>query len=244
MNKKPVNYFQTDRRWKNLPYRVKGETATIGGSGCGPTSAAMAIESITGKQFTPVDACEWSMKHGYKALHAGTYQSYFVPQFADHGIQCEMLKTLDHNRVKAAVQDGYYAIALMGKGNWTNGGHYILVWDWDDKVRINDSVSTRDVRINGDPKTFMNEVRKYWLIDAREYNKGEDYDMTDERFAEFMDRYLASRAKLPEPEWSVNTGEWQAAADAGIIAEKAGPQMLASKAEVAAMILRGMKKGE
>lgn len=244
MNKKPVNYFQTDRRWKNLPYRVKGETATIGGSGCGPTSACMAIETITGKTFTPVDACKWAFEHGYKAKNAGTYQSYFVPQFSDHGISCEMLKTLDHNRVKQAINEGYYAIALMGKGTWTQGGHYILVWDWDDKVRINDSVSTRDVRINGDPKTFMNEVARYWLIDAREINNGGDYDMTDEKFAEYMDRYLANRAKLPEPEWSVKTGEWQKAADAGIIAEKVGPQVLASKAEVAAMILRGIKKGE
>lgn len=242
MNKKPVNYFQTDRRWKNLPYRVKGETATIGGSGCGPTSACMAIETITGKTFTPVDACAWSVSHGYKAKNAGTYQSYFAPQFVDHGIRCEALKTLDHNKVKQSINEGYYAIALMGEGNWTKGGHYILVWDWDDKVRINDSVSTRDVRINGDPKTFMKEVRKYWLIDAREINNGGDYDMTDEKFAEFMDRYLKNRATLPEPEWAKNTGEWQAAADAGIVASKEGPQMLASKAEVAAMILRGVKK--
>ena len=39
MNKKPVSYLQTDSRWKNKPYRVKGENATIGGSGCGPTAA-------------------------------------------------------------------------------------------------------------------------------------------------------------------------------------------------------------
>ena len=31
MNKKPVVYMQTDPRWKDKPYQVKGETATIGG---------------------------------------------------------------------------------------------------------------------------------------------------------------------------------------------------------------------
>ena len=71
MNKKPVSYLQTDPRWKNKPYRVKGENATIGGSGCGPTAAAMLIETITGKKFTPEDACNWSMAHGYKALAMG-----------------------------------------------------------------------------------------------------------------------------------------------------------------------------
>ena len=56
MNKKPVSYLQTDPRWKSKPYRVKGESATIGGSGCGPTAAAMIIETMTGKKYTPEDA--------------------------------------------------------------------------------------------------------------------------------------------------------------------------------------------
>ena len=33
MNKQPVSYLQTDKRWKDKPYQVKGEKATIGGSG-------------------------------------------------------------------------------------------------------------------------------------------------------------------------------------------------------------------
>ena len=64
MNKRPVSYLQTDPRWKNKPYRVPGENATIGGSGCGPTAAAMLIETITGKTYTPEDACAWSIAHG------------------------------------------------------------------------------------------------------------------------------------------------------------------------------------
>lgn len=95
MNKKPVSYLQTDPRWKNKPYRVKGENATIGDSGCGPTAAAMLIETITGKTFTPEDACNWSMAHGYKALNQGTYYAYFTPQFAEFGIDCQMLNWIN-----------------------------------------------------------------------------------------------------------------------------------------------------
>lgn len=75
MNRRPIAYLQTDPRWAALPYRVPGERATIGGSGCGPTAAAMLIETLTGKTFTPVDACAWSVEHGYKALNQGTYYS-------------------------------------------------------------------------------------------------------------------------------------------------------------------------
>lgn len=180
MNKRPVSYLQTDSRWKSKPYRVKGESSTIGSAGCGPTSAAMLIETITGKTFTPEDACAWSIDHGYKALKQGTYYSYFAPQFKAHGIECKQLlggRIMNqpnhpiHDQVKKYLQDGYYIIALMGPGTWTTGGHFIVVWDWDNKVRINDPASTQDKRLNGGPATFRREVRCYWLIDARAINQ-------------------------------------------------------------------------
>lgn len=196
MNKQPVYYLQTDPRWKTLPYRIQGETATIGGSGCGPSAACMIIESMTGKTYTPVDACKWSVDHGYKALNAGTYYSYFVPQFEAFGIKCEKLLSSSlhtvpghtvHDYVKDRINEGYYAIALMGPGLWTSGGHYIVVWDWDEKVRINDSASRKTARLNGDPELFKKQVKQYWLIDAREYND----DMTYDKFKEFMEQYRA-----------------------------------------------------
>lgn len=182
MNKKPVSYLQTDSRWKNKPYRVTGESATIGGSGCGPTAAAMLIETITGKTFTPEDACNWSMAHGYKALNQGTYYAYFTPQFAEFGIDCQMLNWTNtygrpdhanHEKVVEKLKEGYYAIALMNKGLWTSSGHFVVLWWQDDKVRINDPASTRDERVNGDIQTFRSQVKYYWLVDARAYNNPE-----------------------------------------------------------------------
>lgn len=243
MNKQPVKYLQTDRRWKNIPYRVPGETATIGGSGCGPTSAAMIIETLTGKTCTPVDTCAWSVEHGYKALNAGTYQSYFPPQFAAYNIDCKPLNGLNHDEAKKLVEDGYYLVALMGKGLWTSGGHYIVVWDWDDKVRINDSASTKDARLNGDPVRFKKEVRRYWAIDARKYNKEDDEMLSYDQFKVYMDQYLKEREALPAPSWANSTGEWKTAEDVGIIADNSSPQGFATRAEVAAMVLRGKREG-
>lgn len=180
MNKQPVSYLQTDPRWSKKPYRVPGEAATIGSSGCGPTAAAMLISTVAGKTFTPEDACKWSVEHGYKALKAGTYYAYFKPQFADFGIECDMLnwsKTYgkpdhaNHKKVLELLKAGYYIIALMGPGLWTSGGHFVVVWWEDDKIRINDPASTRTVRLNGDPRTFFSQVNYYWWVDARAHNK-------------------------------------------------------------------------
>ena len=187
MNKKPVSYLQTDSRWAKKPYRVPGENSTIGSAGCGPSCAAMVISTLTGKTVTPVDTCDWSMKHGYKALNQGTYYSYFGPQLKAYGIQCKQMlgsRILNqpqhpiHEQVKQYLSHGYYVIALMGPGTWTKSGHFVLVWDWDSKVRINDPASTRAERLNGDPEAFRREVRMYWLVDAREFNKEDEAVVT------------------------------------------------------------------
>lgn len=179
MNKQPVSYLQTDARWKNKDYSAKGESTTIGRSGCGPTCAAMIIETLTGKTFTPADACSWALKRGYKAANQGTYYSYFVPQFKAYGIVCERLNTASlygnktspvHAKAFDLLKKGYYLIACMGKGLWTSSGHYIVVWWEDGKVRINDPASTKAARLNGDLATFKSQVKYYWAIDARAYN--------------------------------------------------------------------------
>ena len=189
MNKKPVSYMQTDSRWKNKDYSAKGEKTTIGKSGCGPTCAAMLIETLTGKTFTPADACAWALKKGYKAPNQGTYYSYFVPQFKAYGIACERLNTANiygnsksaiHDRAFRLLKEGYYLIACMGKGLWTSSGHYIVVWWEDGKVRINDPNSTKTARLNGDLTAFKGQVKYYWAVDAREYNKKGEKTVTVE----------------------------------------------------------------
>lgn len=223
MNKQPVSYLQTDLRWKSKPYRTKGERSTIGSAGCGPTCAAMLIESITGKTFTPEDACTWSMEHGYKALNQGTYYAYFKPQLAAYGIDCDMLNWANsygkpnhknHEKAFDLLKQGYYLIALMNKGLWTSSGHFIVVWWADDKIRINDPASTKAARLNGDPETFKSQVKYYWWVDARQHNQEED-DMDQAVWDKMMDNWLARKAEEAPADWSKEAREW--AEENGII---------------------------
>lgn len=227
MNKRPVSYLQTDSRWKAEPYRVSGENSTIGNSGCGPTAAAMLIETITGKTFTPVDACNWSMAHGYKALNQGTYYAYFTPQFAEFGIDCQMLNWqntygkpdhANHETVAQKLKEGYYAIALMNKGLWTSSGHFVVLWWQDDKVRINDPASTKDARVNGDIRTFRSQVKYYWLIDARKHNVGKEVDEIVSH-EEWMEHWRELRKSLQDNDSSAySEGARKWAQEVGLIA--------------------------
>jgi hypothetical protein len=252
MNKKPVDYKQYDSRWAKIAYNGPGESdKTIKSSGCGPTSAAMLIATLADKTVTPVETCAWSVKHGYKYANQGTAYGYFKPQLAAYGIECKQLLSSRiinqpgheiHDKVKQYLADGYYIIALMGPGTWTTGGHYVVVWGWDDKVRINDSMSTKAARLSGDPATFRNEVRMYWLVDGRKFNgktTGEDEDMTQEKFNEMMETYLSQRAQQEAPDWA--KAELQAAVDAEIT-DGTEPMAFIPRYQAAIMALRAGKK--
>ena len=125
----PVSYKQTDRRWANKPYRNKGENSTIGGSGCGPTCAAMLVATFVDKKETPVDACNWARSHGYKATGSGTYYTFFKAYLKAHRMDCEQVpgsnsyhkrNTSSDKKAKAALKAGKYVIACMGPGLWTS----------------------------------------------------------------------------------------------------------------------------
>lgn len=217
MNKKPVYYMQTDAHWKLLPYRVKGEKSTIGSAGCGPTSAAMVITTLTGKKVTPVDTCAWSIQHGYKAYKQGTYYSYFVPQFRAYGLNCFRLNTASgygdpslsvHKKALELVKEGYYLIALMGKGNWTSSGHFVVLWWANGKVYINDPASQKISRTCADVKLFQSQCKYYWAIDARAYNRGDDDMITQEQFNKMMEVYLKEVSKQAPSTWSESAREW------------------------------------
>lgn len=191
MNKQPVLYLQTDPRWANKDYSAPGESTTIGKSGCGPTCAAMLVETLTGRTFTPADACAWALQKGYKAPHQGTYYSYFVPQFQAFGVKCERLNGVSlygspasslHTEAFDLLKQGYYLIACMGPGTWTTGGHFVVVWWEDGWVRVNDPASQAAARVKGNLTTFQKEVKYYWAIDAREHNKDELAEAVDKLY--------------------------------------------------------------
>ena len=170
----PVIYYQTDARWKNISYSAKGESTTIGASGCGPTSMAMVLATWADKSVTPATECAWALKNGYKCPHSGTYYSYFVPAAKRYGLTCKQLNGASiygnasstyHAQAKAAIDNNDLVIACMGKGTWTSSGHYVVVWNIrGNTIYINDPASSRLIRTQGDYSTFKKQVKYYWVI--------------------------------------------------------------------------------
>ena len=67
-----VVYFnQLDERYANQPYG----TDHIGGYGCGPTSLAIVVSSLTSETVDPVQMARWAYEHGYWCSKSGSYHT-------------------------------------------------------------------------------------------------------------------------------------------------------------------------
>lgn len=120
----PVVYYnQTDTRWGNLSYGKKG---TIGTSGCGPTALAIAVATFADAAITPAEVAAWAVFNGYRAEGMGSYHSLIPDGGAHYGLTVEGLGR-DGKKVVEALESGKLVIAIMSKGHFTSGGHFIVL---------------------------------------------------------------------------------------------------------------------
>ena len=160
----PVEYEQTDARWRNIMYSgTNNANETIGTDGCGPTCAAMVVATLRDKKVTPKEAAQWSMRNGCVSPNDGTYWSYFGRYFGYWKIPC----TQTNSRVLAqeALQKNLMVVTAMRKGQWTSIGHFILAYGLSNgKVLIHDPNSEATYRELGNQTNYFNEAAQYWII--------------------------------------------------------------------------------
>lgn len=178
---KPVDYKQNDSRWGGLSYAVDGEISTIKSAGCGPTALADVLAAIVSPYIDPVTLAAWARYNNYKVKNNGTSYSFFVPCAAAYGLKVRRLNTVNlynqpthaiHAQALAALKEGNWIIACMGKGLWTSSGHYVVAYGYaDDKVYINDPASTKAARACNIWEMFKSQVKYYWVVEVPEHIK-------------------------------------------------------------------------
>lgn len=116
-------YGQGDAAWSQQPYG----SDTIGLYGCGPTVMAMAVSSLTEQKVTPAMMATWAKGNGHWARKRGSYLSIVEGAAAAFGIDSEPCGALDAERIRQELASGNLIVALMNKGHFTQGGHFILL---------------------------------------------------------------------------------------------------------------------
>lgn len=153
-------YFnQLDKRWGNLSYG----SGTIKGSGCGPTSLAMVLAGLTGRSdINPKTMADWSLKNGHRAEGAGSYWSLMSSGGKAFGLDVSTVSRKDPNSIMKALSEGNPIIVSMGKGHFTQGGHFIVLTGVtaDGRITVQDPASQKRSNQTWDLGLIMNESSK------------------------------------------------------------------------------------
>lgn len=110
-------------------------TSTIKAAGCGPVCVAVCYSSLTGKSVNIPKICDLAYKKGWYFNGQGC-SHYVVPGLSkEYGLKCKGLGT-DYDGIKEALLEGHPVVALMGPGDFTGSGHFIVVTKMVGKDRV------------------------------------------------------------------------------------------------------------
>ncbi len=168
-----VYYYQKGEQWADQPYG----TDDIGGYGCGPTSMAMIVSSLRQETVDPVEMADFCYKSGYWAKGQGSYLS-IVNGVADaYSLNCTALapNQLNKETLLTHLAGGDLAVALMHKGHFTTGGHFIVLRGvtLEGQILVADPNSLERSLVPWDPEIILNELSSsrssgapLWLLSA------------------------------------------------------------------------------
>lgn len=156
---KVVYYNQCDSRWSNQMY---GKSSTIGAAGCGPTSMAIVVSTLTGKNVDPPTMCAWSVRNGHRCEGNGSYHS-LIPAAAQHyGLKVDKLGRSSARELQQHLSKGHLVVAIMSKGHFTSNGHFIVLRGItaSGKVLVADPASYKRSGQEWDMSIILNETNK------------------------------------------------------------------------------------
>ena len=151
------HFYQWDQRWG---YTVYCNT-TFAATGCCPTSMAMVVAALSGSsEVTPYDMGVLAQEWGYMDAYNGT-DTGFVFVAADHfGLNCEQIST-SVSSVTGALAAGQVLICNVGPGDFTTGGHFIVLTglDANGDIIVNDPYSAERSAKTWDPDNVMVQTK-------------------------------------------------------------------------------------
>ncbi|MBP1758659.1 MAG: hypothetical protein H6Q61_908 [Firmicutes bacterium] len=151
-----VYYGQLDPQWKDQPYG----SDTIGKYGCGPAVMAMVVSTLSVQDLDPSEMALWAANHGYWARKSGSYLSIVQGTAKAYGLAAVPAGELEAEQLLQELSMGKLAVALMGKGHFTDGGHFIVLRGatLGGQVLVADPTSRDRSLIPWDPQTIIDEL--------------------------------------------------------------------------------------
>ena len=169
-----VYYCQSDEEWADQMYG----TDPIGPYGCGPTAMAIVVASMTETDTDPAKMSAWAADHGYWAKGSGSYHSIVRGISADFGLLAEPVTEHTVEQLCQELSSGRLMVALMTKGHFTKGGHFIVLRGitLSGEVLVADPNSLENSLTLWDPQLILDELSSardngapLWAISVAEW---------------------------------------------------------------------------
>lgn len=151
--------IQWDSRWGYAPYG----SSIVGASGCGPTCIAMVAAGLTGRSdITPAAVAAYSMENGFLTEEMDTTWDLMTYGCEAFGITGTVLG-LSEDTMAQKLQAGSPIICSMRPGDFTNGGHFIVLTGYlDGQFQVHDPNSEIRSSQLWDFETLRGQIKNLW----------------------------------------------------------------------------------
>ena len=154
-------FMQWDKRWGYINYGndVAGITA------CGPVCLSMCAYYLTGDEsYSPDKMIKFALDEGYCVYGNGTSWELFSKGAVDLGFDVTEIG-LDKDRVINNLEVGNPIVAIMGEGDFTTSGHFIVFSGTENGlIKINDPNSYQRSELLWEFDDIKDQIRNLWVI--------------------------------------------------------------------------------
>ncbi|MDD6303486.1 MAG: C39 family peptidase [Lachnospiraceae bacterium] len=154
-------FLQWDERWG---YRTYGDNF-LAITGCGPTALSMVYVGLTGDtSMNPYAVAQMAQEEGFYVNGSGSAWSMMTELATKLGLSAQEM-SLNEDIIIQELSQGHPIICIMGPGDFTTSGHFIVLTgvDSDGKIIVNDSNSKKNSNKTWKIEDLMSQIRDLWV---------------------------------------------------------------------------------
>ncbi|MBQ7924957.1 MAG: C39 family peptidase [Lachnospiraceae bacterium] len=153
-------FLQWDKRWG---YECYGNNF-LAVNGCGPTCLAMVYCGLTGDgEQNPYSIACLSAEKGFYVENAGTSWTMMTELARELGLTVHQV-VYDEPHIRAFLQKDYPIICVLGPGDFTDSGHFIVLTGLDEQGRVivNDPNSPQNSNQVWELERIIPQMKNLW----------------------------------------------------------------------------------
>ena len=154
------HFLQWDERWGYETYGSDFLAVT----GCGPTSLSMVVCGLTGDtKWNPYEVAKMAEDNGYYVDGSGSSWELMSSGAEKLGLTVSSV-IFDAEHIRATLEAGQPIICVMGPGDFTDAGHFLVLTgvDQEGDIILQDPNSVERTKQHWDVQKLMKQMKNLW----------------------------------------------------------------------------------